>query len=892
MFSFLKRPLYVLSNKIRRDRRQDKRPEEKWTADFSSPEKSPFDIKSETSFDAYLEDRSLVLALKKNNCIAWIEAPDRHYEDQLIQARFRLDELGGYTAAGVMFRIVGDGTYYLALISTKGFFRLDAVRNNTPLALIGWTEMPAFANEPIVSPSAGSTDLEIIACGSHLVLLINGRWAAEADDPSIGGGTLAFVLASYEEPRRGAEEGQGRARARLETFSVDSRVSFVAEQYNKWNEGDNIPAGGRLRLAETFAAMGAAAPALTQIRRAWEQREKAARIFMATETESRSQKELLLAARLAFQLERYSEAGDFADACIDLGLKSAEGKEALTEKAKILYAEKKFGELQKFVSECIAFKDDDPVLHTLLGHVYRNLGEHEKAALSYDRAFELDRENGFLAENAANAYEALNKKGKALKRFLEAGRIFLTQDNYEDLGVLAPKLLALGANKRETHALAGKWAFGIEDFERAEAELALAEKLRRAQRPRPLPDPAVSFLRGLLLIRRDRRREAFRFLEEAAAAAPDYGLFHFRLAENRYLLTGDAKDPLLQKELGNALRLMPEDGWVHNFAAQIFLAGGDLSAAGEHLEKAAQTLGDVPAIRQNRGVFCYLRGSRDEALKILDAEKNDDPEGMLANCAGNLLVRSGDFEKADVFYRKALAADPDNPEYLSNRASCLIELGCFGQADEILAQARGRAPSPKILEMTGYVATKKGEYARAETACLEALEMDKDYVPALFSLGWIYSTGSRWDKLEGIIGRLEKIELTGDETKRLRELCRRFKDSVTRVINCASCRRSWRVPRNPEPSPAIRLYAMPPDEYPAGSCPECGRTYCIGCAKKHIDKSGRFICPGCHRNLKLSDEGLKKIICDWAASEIAAPRPCGASAKAAAKRKKTGNKAP
>jgi tetratricopeptide (TPR) repeat protein len=618
--------------------------------------------------------------------------------------------------------------------------------------------------------------------------------------------------------------------------------------------------------------MGAAAPALVQIRRAWEQREKLARDFMATETESRSQKELLLAARLAFQLEQYSEAGDFADACIDLGLKSAEGKAALTEKAKILYAEGKFAEVQKFVSEVIAFKDDDPILHTLLGYVYRSRGENEKALSSYDRAFELDGENGLLAQNAANTCEALNKKEKALKRFLEAGKIFLAQNNYTDMGVLAPKLIALGKHNWEAHALVGKWAFGVEDFEQAETELVLAEKLRRGRRPRPLPDPAVSFLRGLLLIRRGKRGEAFHFLEEAARDAPDYGLFHFRLAENRYLLGGNAKDPQLQRELKSALRLMPEDGWVHNFAAQIFLDRGDLAAAGEHLEKAAKTLGNVPAIRENRGVLYYLQGSMDEALKILDAEKNDDPEGRLANCAGNLLVRSGDYERASEFYRKALAAAPDNPEYLSNSASCLIELGWFGQADEILAQAHSRAPSPKILELISYVATEKGEYARAESACLEALEIDETYVPALFSLGWIYSTGSRWKDLEGIIGCLEKIELNSGETKRLRELRRRLEDSVTRVINCASCKRSWRVPRDPEPSPAIRLYAMPPDEYPAGSCPECGRTYCIGCAKKHVDKSGRFLCPRCHKNLKLSDEGLKKIIYTWAASEITPAR--------------------
>jgi transposase-like protein len=63
---------------------------------------------------------------------------------------------------------------------------------------------------------------------------------------------------------------------------------------------------------------------------------------------------------------------------------------------------------------------------------------------------------------------------------------------------------------------------------------------------------------------------------------------------------------------------------------------------------------------------------------------------------------------------------------------------------------------------------------------------------------------------------------------------------------------------------------MPPDEFPAGACPECGKTYCIGCAKEHVDENGRFMCPECQKNLKLSDDGLKKIIYDWAASAIPA----------------------
>jgi hypothetical protein len=112
------------------------------------------------------------------------------------------------------------------------------------------------------------------------------------------------------------------------------------------------------------------------------------------------------------------------------------------------------------------------------------------------------------------------------------------------------------------------------------------------------------------------------------------------------------------------------------------------------------------------------------------------------------------------------------------------------------------------------------------------------------------------------------MDLDEESAARRAELRQKLEDGVTRLIPCASCSRSWRVPRDPPPVPPLRLLAMPPDEIPAGSCPECGKTYCIGCAKQHLDKDGRFVCPTCGRTLKLISEGLKKIAADWAAGAI------------------------
>ena len=918
MLTFLKRPLYVLSNKLRlspgtADFSPDKITEEKWVADFSDIDKSHFNIKSETIYDAYLEPPApaeeknplinalrrpavkdtgaLILSLKKANCIAWVDAPNHLYQDQVIEAQFSLDSMGGYAAAGIMFRMIEEGTYYLALISGKGYFRLDAVRNSTPLPLVGWTEIPRLRAQGLGRED--SVNLTIIAYGGSLVFTIDGRWIAEVEDASISGGRIGFVLASYEAARDNSDStaaGKNVCQARLDYLSVDSRIGTVENLHQKWNNSPDIMAESRLLLAETFAAMGSAGAALHQIQMAWDRREEAARSVTATYTDIRAKRELLLAARMARRLGQYTQANDFISACLEHRLETSEAAEVFSEKAHILFAKGEYAELKKLILSQNKKIDDDPVLSSLLGHTYWQLNEYAAAADAFGRAFACDKNNGVYARNAADCYDALGKKQRAFDCYIEGGKVFLAQENYVELGELIPKLLNLGGRNWEAHALAGKWAFAIDDFERAEEELITSEKIRLKLKGKPSADPAVSFLRGLLLIRKGLRQEAFGFLEEAVRYAPSFGLFHFRLAENSYLHTGNTRDPRLKKELRAALELMPDDGWVNNFAAQISLELGDYKAAEQYLDKAALSLGEAPAIRVNRAVLCYAKHSSDganisdganasgaagplnEALKILDSAGQDDPEGLMANCAGNLLVRSGDYEKADAYYRKALIAAPDNSGYICNRASCLTELGYYGQAEDLLAQAR---PTPEILELISHAASKKGDYGRAESASLAALDLVPDYLPSLFSLGWIYCNTGKFNEMQKIVSRLEKMRLDGDDVQRRDELSRRYSENIYRVIGCASCSRKWKIKRDCSTVPPIRLHAMPPDEYPAGSCPECGKTYCIGCAKKRIDKSGRFICPKCKTNLKLSEEGLRKIIYNWAVKAV----PKGASPK-------------
>ncbi|MDR2053563.1 MAG: tetratricopeptide repeat protein [Treponema sp.] len=893
MFGFLNR-IFRFRNRRGEERGPDELSYERWTADFSNPEHIRFSIKSENSHDANMRKRgrggALVLSLKKSGCLAWIENPLYRYADLVLEGRIHLDARGSYAASGFMFRMVDESTYYSALVSSKGYFRLDLVRNGNPLALIGWTEVPGGLPEAESGEGGQTFTLTIAANGNRIVIAINSLWAAEVRDSAIPGGRICFMAASYETPAScktrpgeaaeaspGAESPSYTAEAFLEALTVESRIAEVEAAYGYWS-ADDAPSDpqSHIRLAETFAAMGQPDAALEQIRLGWE---KAAGSAPGGDSAShRGARELLLAARLALHLDRFAEAEEYADACLGLEGASAEKREAFIEKARLLYRTRRFAELKAHCETAAAGFGDDADLLFFLGHAFWELAEYDGAAAAYDRAFEADGTNGLAAKNAANVWELLGDREKALDRCLKAGRAFLAEGNYADLGTVVAKALALDADNWEVHALAGKWAFGIEDWAAAKAEFEEAERLRLrppataddAASPSvpPHPDPALVFLRGLLLVREGKRAEALPFLEEVALLESGYPLFRFRLAENRFLLSGDAGDPKFRADLDAALSLDPENGWAHNLAAQAALARNDTEEAARRLDEALRLLGEEPAVRLNQADLLARQGRTEEALVLLDASPGEDPGGIMAHYAGNILFREGRFEEADAWYRRAIAASPGDTAYLHDRASCLIELNRLGEAEEMLTRAHSLGPTPAVLEQIAYVAAKKGEYPRAEAACNAALEMDAAYAPALLTLGAICAARFRWDETAAVLRRLDALSLDEGARRRRGELRARYEEAVTRLIPCASCGRVWRVSPPPEPVKAIRLFAMPPDELPAGTCPHCGKTWCIGCAKQFLDDSGRFLCPVCGRSLKLSDEGLKKLVCDWAEREM------------------------
>jgi tetratricopeptide (TPR) repeat protein len=526
--------------------------------DFTKKQKSPFDIKSESSYNAYLLNGSLLLGMKKTNCIAWLEIPDLEYSDHIIDAKIRLESLGGYASTGVIFRIMDEDTYYLALVSSKGYFRFDAIKDGAPKALIVWTEIPDFDGTNI--------NLKIITYGTYLIFVVNDKWVAQTNDDSISEGRLGFVLASYETGENPEDEkkdtdalngNEYTCKALLDYFSVDTRYKTIEETYAKWTDDSNINADQRLRLAESFAVMGKSSKALEQLKKAWKRRDAVIDSADVSYTVVRTKKELLLAARMSFDLEQYEEAEKYIDMLLEQWADSEEGKTAQTEKIKVLNELNKFSELKEFMLKNSDSLNKDIDYYTMLGRCHFELKEYEDSAHAWEKAFEINAENGVYAVNAANSFELAGEKEKALPLFLEAGKIFLRQGNGIELETLIPNLSRLGEKNQEARAITGKWAFSIEDYDRCVNELSTAEKLRYALRPRPKADPALFYLWGLVLSIRKKNKDAIRLLEKAVKLAPDYGLFRFKLVELK--INSGVKEGHFVKELKLALKHTDEE---------------------------------------------------------------------------------------------------------------------------------------------------------------------------------------------------------------------------------------------------------------------------------------------------------------------------------------------
>jgi len=359
------------------------RTKEKWVADFSK--NMCFEIRPEISRDVYIEKnkkKSLFIGLKKKNALTSIEMPESSavYTNQYIEANFSLE--GTNCAAGVMFCNNGSGSYYLALVSDTGHFRLALVTNHVSRTLAGWIKIPSG----ILPNERTDIRLGIIVFSGHMIFTVCGKWAAEVYDNSVPGGRLGLALVSFDNPEHNSSgvvsssvlKDSFSCQARIYSLSLDTDFYTVFSGHKKWTDIDaDIGMTNRRLLAESFFDLDRPDAAYDQILKTWKQREDAAKKIAATHIEMRTKEELLLAARFNFRLGKFQTAEEYVNLCLEMCSmckNSGENNktiewEALAEKAKILCSGKKFdalaGFLPAYIEKAKSSKDQKAILPSL-----------------------------------------------------------------------------------------------------------------------------------------------------------------------------------------------------------------------------------------------------------------------------------------------------------------------------------------------------------------------------------------------------------------------------------------------------------------------------------------------------------------------------------------------
>jgi predicted Zn-dependent protease len=358
------------------------------------------------------------------------------------------------------------------------------------------------------------------------------------------------------------------------------------------------------------------------------------------------------------------------------------------------------------------------------------------------------------------------------------------------------------------------------------------------------------FLEGVILMQKGEPGEAAGYFRRAADMEPDFPLYRFRLAESLHLAGYPAEG-----ELQRALELNPEDGWLHNLAGVIEMERGAYGRAREYLEKAYALLPEEREVQINySGALLHTEGMAG-AQEVLTL----DGDPYVLNHRGNLYADSGDVERAVEWYRQALEHIPEEPVFLENIASALLQLEHYAEAEEYLVRMldTGDRVPVRAYEMIAEIAQQKGEFERAAATLEEALKIEPDNSRVLLNLARLLTRRGHWERAKQHLERLREEE-SGESGEEVRALLQQVREATEERYECSSCGREWWVPKDAELPERVRLYGEPPGESPAGMCPSCGRVFCIECAMNHMDGQ-RFVCPHCGDRLKLSDGGLKYL---------------------------------
>ena len=346
----------------------------------------------------------------------------------------------------------------------------------------------------------------------------------------------------------------------------------------------------------------------------------------------------------------------------------------------------------------------------LLGDIYLEAGRDSSALSMYDRALELEPENGYVYLSRAGYYE---KKGDSIAYNNEIRNALMNRhiDVDTKLSIFSTYIVDLMKKKQELNRVDSLFAEMLEQY--------------------PQEEP-VHRLFGMYLS----SRKEFAQAEEQYAIATDLAPSN---PENWLQLIGlylyQEKYPDVIRVGKKAIQYVPDQNDIYMYVAVASMQTKSYDEALEMLETGLSYVDEGDTRTKSffygqMGDVYHASGNREKAYEMYDKalSYNASNIAVLNNYSYFLALEGRDLGKAERMSAQTVKAEPDNATYLDTYAWIFFKQGNYTLARLYMKNALDKAeePSTELFEHYGDILFMLGEVDEAVEYWQKALDMGSE----------------------------------------------------------------------------------------------------------------------------------------------------------------------
>jgi protein O-GlcNAc transferase len=434
-------------------------------------------------------------------------------------------------------------------------------------------------------------------------------------------------------------------------------------------------------------------------------------------------------AQEAFQLGKYSEARDK----LRQALKQAPRNPVLW--SYLGLADSQLNDLDAGIADfqkALSFAPNDAQTHFNLGLLYRRKGDSQKALEMYRRGLRLDPDDSAANQNYALLLMETGKFREAIAPLQKLRKLGTTDPSVRV--ALIESYLKGGMN--------------------AEAQREIQGFL---QSPNVTPTDQLKLAK--VLIEDKQPEEAQLVLEHVVKVSADSAEAHAQLG---MVFANKDQYEDAAREVGRAVQLSPDSAEYSMRLAEILILWKHYPTALEFLAAVEDRFGRLVEYRYKLGLAYYGLPRIPQAITVFDKLAREHPDldlvqFFLANC----YQTTGDFEKAEPHYKRAIELNPQQASYYAALAQMLRKESKDRAEEALTYLEKALLLDPQDIQSKLELALcyeKKLNYPKAQSLLEEAVQQQPDLIPAHVALARVYYRQKKKEegnREKSIIARLE-----------------------------------------------------------------------------------------------------------------------------------------